>query len=83
MYMEDKFCNILYVHLKDKSLMMKWSIDDNLAFAKIFSLLLPYLSLNLSKYILSHDVASRSDKRACNKIDKPLVVYRYRFSKVT
>ena len=29
----------------------------------------------------SHDVTSGSDKTPCNKIDKPLVVYR--FSKVT
>ena len=26
---------------------------------------------------LSHDVAPRSDIKLCNKIDKPLVVYRF------
>ena len=28
-------------------------------------------------YCLSHDVASGSDITPCNKIDKPLVVYRF------
>ena len=28
-------------------------------------------------YVLSHDVASGSDVTLCNKIDKPLVVYRF------
>ena len=27
--------------------------------------------------VLSHDVASMSDIRPCNEIDKPLVVYRF------
>ena len=27
---------------------------------------------------LSHDILSRSDITPCNKIDKPLVVYRFR-----
>ena len=34
--------------------------------------LLPYFSLNLS-----YDVASGSEITSCNKIDKPLVVYRF------
>ena len=27
----------------------------------------------------SHDTASRNDVTSCNKIDKPLVVYRFRY----
>ena len=33
--------------------------------------------LNAYKYILSYDVASGSEITPCNKIDKPLVVYRF------
>ena len=38
-------------------------------------------SHKIQYYNLSHDVASGSDITQCNKIDKPLVVYR--FSNVT
>ena len=36
------------------------------------------LRLHINEY-LSHDTASRSDITLCNKIDKPLVVYRFRY----
>ena len=42
-----------------------------------------YNKFGVSKYIksvqqfLSYDVAAGSEIRPCNKIDKPLVVYRY------
>ena len=32
---------------------------------------------NIKTYLLSHDVASESEITLCNKIDKPLVVYRF------
>ena len=31
----------------------------------------------MARYILSYDVASESEITPCNKIDKPLVVYRF------
>ena len=37
-----------------------------------------FISLSYHNYfILSHDVASGSEIMPCNKIDKPLVVYRF------
>ena len=39
-------------------------IKDNMLWSKI-------------EKCLSHDVTSRSDNTLCNKIDKPLVVYRF------
>ena len=33
--------------------------------------------VKLNKYFLSYDVASGSEITPCNKIDKPLVVYRF------
>ena len=38
-------------------------------------------NFKFTKSCLSHDIASGSDITPCNKIDKPLVVYR--FSHVT
>ena len=32
---------------------------------------------NVAKILLSHDVTSGSEITPCNKIDKPLVVYRF------
>ena len=54
----------------------------------IFTLILKCLGLRISiylvqlskfdlKYVLSHDVASGSEITPCNKICKPLVVYRF------
>ena len=37
----------------------------------------PTLTLMIDSYSLSYDVASGSEIRPCNKIDKPLVVYRF------
>ena len=34
--------------------------------------------VNTYEFILSHDFASGSGIMPCNKIDKPLVVYRFR-----
>ena len=36
-----------------------------------------YLKSLVNKHALSHNVASGSDITTCNKIDKPLVVYRF------
>ena len=38
-----------------------------------FDILFKYVS----QFILSYDVTSGSEKTPCNKIDKPLVVYRF------
>ena len=38
---------------------------------------LDYNTLTCSKHDLSHDVASGGDLTLCNKIYKPLVVYRF------
>ena len=36
------------------------------------------MELKLNKHMISsHDVAPGSDKTPCNKIDKPLMVYRF------
>ena len=39
-------------------------------------------SLSLLLFVKSHDVASGSEIMPCIKIDKSLVVYRYRFNNV-
>ena len=36
------------------------------------------ISIQMDYYHLSHDIASGSDITPGNKIDKPLVVYRFR-----
>ena len=44
------------------------------------ALLFNYISAFLSKEvfcILPHDIMSGSERSPCNKIDKPLVVYRF------
>ena len=42
---------------------------------KVYSKKVP--PLEMVRCFLSHDIASGSDVRPCNKIDKPQVVYRF------
>ena len=68
-------CRVFYENLNNNekyhrtSLKNKWTIPiDNGG---------KFHSAKILYFLLSHDVASGKDITPCNKIDKPLVVYRF------